>query len=154
MQGVTRVECLAGAKPGKQEPHPQGNLSSPGLSFLEVTCRPQVYFSSRPRKAAKASGQCQDELQRLKTPCPVTDHSEEIMTLRVTPGNLLNILPKPSSEVFPETSPEIPACKTEIKALRPKMQHACSPSGEQPAPFPFPSFSPTSFFTGVLSPTL
>ena len=65
-QMVARAEgpgAWQGAKLVKQRPHPQGNLSSPGLSSLEITSRPQLYFSSRPRKAAKPGELPQNELQ-------------------------------------------------------------------------------------------
>ena len=52
-----------------------------GLSSPEITSRPQLCFSSRPRKAAKPGGQCQNQLQWLKTPCPATDQSVETTTL-------------------------------------------------------------------------
>ena len=79
--GWKSLSACLGAKLGKQGPHPQGNLSSPGLPSLEITSRRQLYFSSRPRKAAKPGGRCQKQLQWLKTPCPLTDQSVETRTL-------------------------------------------------------------------------
>ena len=52
---------------------PQGILSSLGLSSLDVTSRPQLFFSSWCRKAAKPGGWHQDQLQWLMT--PATDQS-------------------------------------------------------------------------------
>ena len=54
----------------------------------------------------------------------------------------MNILLKPS----PETFGKIPACKKEIKASRQKTVCVLSLQGELA---PFPSSSPTSFFTGT-----
>ena len=39
-------------------------------------------------------------------------------------------------KAFPETSSKTSACKKERKDSRQKTQQACSPSGEQPVPFP------------------
>ena len=50
VQRVTRADgpqYWQEAKLEKQVPCPQGNLSSPDLFSLEITSRPQLYFSSR-----------------------------------------------------------------------------------------------------------
>ena len=65
-QMVTR-ERLRKAKLGSKDLTSQGNLTSPGLGSLQITSRSQLYFSSRPRKAAKPGGQLQDRWQWLKT---------------------------------------------------------------------------------------
>ena len=80
--GWKALSAWQGTELGKQRPHPQGNLSSPGPSSLEITSRPQLCFRSRPSKAAKPGGQCQDQLRWLKTPHPVTDLSVETTTLK------------------------------------------------------------------------
>ena len=73
-----------GRRPGRVQNWDKKNLTprvnSPELSSLEITSKPQLYFSIRPRKAAKPGGPHQDQLQRLNTTVP--DHSVEIQTLK------------------------------------------------------------------------
>ena len=108
------------------------------VTSLEITPRPQLYFSSRLRKAAKPVGRCQDQLQWLMTPCPGTDQSVETTTLEehtwktdecsaeIIPWDLLRFLPA-----------------KERKTLKTKDPPTISPSGEQAAQaFPFPLFFP------------
>ena len=49
---------------------------------LEITFRPQLYFSLRPRKAAKPGEWYQNQLRWLITSCPGTDQSIKITTLK------------------------------------------------------------------------
>ena len=127
-------------KTGKTGTSPPGNLSSPGLSSLEKTSGPQLYFSSRPRKAAKPGGWCQNQLQWLKTPCPATDQSEETMTLK---GHLENW--EYSAETLSWDLPKVPTCQRERKPSRQRTQRRLSLWGAAPFPLFFPHF----FFTGM-----
>ena len=138
--GQKALSAWQGAKEGKQGPGPQGYLSSPGLSFLERTCGPQLCFSSRPRKAAKQVGDARTNCNDWGPPAlPLTSQCRP-WPWKGTPGKLMNILLKSS----PETSPKIPACKGD-KSLKTKEPVSLLSFWGAAHPFPFPS--PTSFLT-------
>ena len=101
------------------------------VTSLEITSRPQLYFSSRPKEAAKPAGWGQDQLQWLRTPAqhwPISGDYD----LKGPMGELMNILLTPS----PDASPKIPHCKREIKASRQKGLSKLSPLGSSPCHSP------------------
>ena len=123
-----------GAKRRTQGPCPQGSFSS-----LERTSRPQLYFSSRPRKAAEPGGQSQ------KNPCPVIDQSLETTTLKGRTWRTDNY----STESSPETSPTIPTCRRALEDSK-DPEWVLSLWGAAHA-MPFPSFFPHFFLLGHMS---
>ena len=95
------------------------------FTSLEIISRPQLSFSSRPRKEAKPVGWCQEQPQWLMTPALSLTNQWWPWPWKGTPGELMTILLKYS----PKTLPKIPACKREIKAVRQMTQGEWSPSG-------------------------
>ena len=71
--GRNRVEMSQASRPGqvgklRQRAVQTGGAIADAQADAEgrlpgITSRPQLCFSSRPRKAAKSGGQCQDQLQ-------------------------------------------------------------------------------------------
>ena len=130
-----------GTKLGKQGPHPQSNLSSPGLFYLETVSRPQLYFSSKPRKAAKLGEQCQNQLKTLPCHWPVSgDHDSERAHQESQWKFYWNPPLRPPLRFLPVR---------ESKASTQKIQGKHSYSGEQLKPFPFPPSSSAAFLTGT-----
>ena len=96
---------------------------------LEITSRPQLYLSFRPREAAKP----EPTMTNDPLPCHWPWPSKGI------PGELVNILLKSSPETSPKTA-------RETEKPQDKGPSMCT---LQPEPFPFPSSPPTSFFPGT-----
>ena len=132
--GQKALSAWQGATLGKQGPGLQGNLSS-----LEIPSTPQLYFSSRPRKAAKPGGRSQ------KNPCPVIDQSVETTTLKGRTWRTDNY----STESSPETSPTIPTCRRALEDSK-DPEWVLSLWGAAHA-MPFPSFFPHFFLHGHMS---
>ena len=90
------------------------------LVKLEITSRPQLCFSFRPQKQQNQMKQChgwgQDHMQWPMTWYPSTDPSVESTPWKVTPGKLMNILLRSSSD----TSTKISTFRKQKRNLKTK----------------------------------